>query len=56
MSSVQSSVIQDGALVIYLDQIKGRGYLPSVQELEETYQLPVLLKLQDGVVYGTELQ
>jgi hypothetical protein len=40
------------ALVVYLDGITWRWYLPSIEELESSCELPVLMRFKDGTVYG----
>ncbi len=40
-------------LIAYLDDITWRWYLPLASEIESVGDLPVLSRLQDGVVYGT---
>lgn len=40
------------AVIVYLDGITWRWYLPSARELEAGGSLPVLRKFKDGVVYG----
>ena len=44
--------MQNRAVVVYLDKINWRWYLPSKDELANVYQLPVLVRLDDGVIYG----
>lgn len=41
------------ALIVYLNACTWRWYLPSIEEVEATDNLPVLKKTQDGVIYGT---
>lgn len=41
------------ALIVYFDGIPWRWYLPSIEEVEATDNLPVLRKTQDGIIYGT---
>ena len=41
------------ALIVYLNAITWRWYLPSIEEVEATDNLPVLRKTQDGMIYGT---
>lgn len=54
LESLQTDLAQNKAVVIYLDRVTWRAYLPSRDELENSYHLPVLRLLQDGVVYGTK--
>jgi hypothetical protein len=44
---------QGKALIVYLNAITWRWYLPSIEEIETTEILPVLKKGQGGVIYGT---
>jgi len=53
INAMRSELIQNRAVVIYLNKITWRWYLPSKEELENVYKLPVLIRLDDGVVYGT---
>ena len=41
------------ALIAYLHGITWQPNLPSAEEIEFEADLPVLRRLQDGVVYGT---
>lgn len=52
MNTLRSEVIQKHAVVVYLDKITWRWYLPTRDELEKHYQLPVLIRFNDGVIYG----
>jgi hypothetical protein len=54
MSAVRDEVNVNYALVIYFDNITWRWYLPDRKELEESHKLPVMTRLADGVVYGTQ--
>ena len=52
MDALRDDLNNNHALVIYFDRLTWRWYLPARTELEETYKLPVLTRLADGVVYG----
>ena len=52
ISAMRNELMQNRALVVYLDKITWRWYLPSKDELENVYKLPVLVRLEDGVIYG----
>jgi hypothetical protein len=52
MNSLRNEVIQNRAVVIYLDKITWRWYLPTKDELENVYHFPILTRLNDGVIYG----
>ena len=41
------------ALIAYLNGVTWRWYLPSIEEIESTGNLPVLSRIQDGAIYGT---
>jgi hypothetical protein len=41
------------ALFVYLNKVTWRWYLPSIDEVESIGNLPVLRRMQDGVIYGT---
>jgi len=41
------------ALIVYFNTITWRPSLPSVEEVESTGNVPVLRRMQDGVIYGT---
>ncbi len=41
------------ALFVYLNNVTWRWYLPSIKEVESIAKLPVLRRMQDGVIYGT---
>jgi hypothetical protein len=52
INAMRDDLMQNRAVVLYLDKITWRWYLPSKDELENVYKLPVLVRLEDGVVYG----
>jgi len=52
--ALKNDLNNNHALVIYFDRITWRWYLPSRNELEETYKLPVATRFADGVVYGVQ--
>ena len=52
MNILRNELIQNRAVVVYLDKITWRWYLPTKDELESVYKLPVLVRLSDGVIYG----
>lgn len=41
------------AIIVYFNAIGWRWYLPSVEEIDSSGVLPVLIKNEDGVIYGT---
>jgi hypothetical protein len=41
------------ALIVYFKGITWRWYLPSIEEVESTGNVPVLSRMQDGVICGT---
>jgi dolichyl-phosphate-mannose-protein mannosyltransferase len=53
INAMRDQLMQNRAVVLYLDKITWRWYLPSKDELENVYKVPVLVRLEDGVVYGT---
>lgn len=44
---------EEGALIVYFNEITWRWYLPSVEEIESSGNLPVLKRVGDGVIFGT---
>jgi len=52
MNVMCNDLTENGALVVYLDYITWRWYLPSKAELESVYKIPIMVRLGDGVVYG----
>ncbi|HEV7473740.1 MAG TPA: hypothetical protein VGN90_06815 [Pyrinomonadaceae bacterium] len=54
MNTLRNQLIQDRAVVVYFDKITWRWYLPTRDELEHAYGLPVLSRLDDGVVFGVK--
>ena len=54
MTALQDGLNNNHALVVYFDRINWRWYLPSREELEESYKLPVATRLADGIVYGVQ--
>jgi hypothetical protein len=54
MEALRDELNRNHAVVIYFDRITWRWYLPTRNELEDTYKLPVATRLADGVVYGAQ--
>ena len=54
MTALRDGLNDNHAVVIYFDRITWRWYLPTRNELEESYQLPVAKRFADGVVYGAQ--
>jgi hypothetical protein len=54
MNTLRNQLIQNRAVVVYFDKITWRWYLPTRDELEHVYALPVLSRLDDGVVFGVK--
>lgn len=54
MAALRDDLINNRALVVYFDRVDWRWYLPAQHELEESYKLPVVMRLADGVVYGVQ--
>ena len=54
MEALRNELNNNRAVVIYFDRINWRWYLPTRNELEETYKLPVVTRFADGVVYGAQ--
>ena len=48
--------IEGNAIVVYLNGITRRWYLPTFKELESKCNLPVLSRCDDGVIYGRHLR
>ena len=44
--------IEGKALIVYFNSITWRWYLPTTQEIESSGNLPVIIKTQEGVIYG----
>jgi hypothetical protein len=40
------------AIIIYLDNINWRRYLPTKEDLENIYHIPMIRRFEDGVLYG----
>ncbi len=53
VSQVAQECREGRALVVYLNEVTWRWYLPAIKEVESIENLPVLRRMQDGVVYGT---
>lgn len=49
---VRNELLQNRAVVVYLDKITWRWYLPAKDELTNIHKLPVLIQLDDGTIYG----
>jgi len=54
MEVLKNDLDKNHALIIYFDRLTWRWYLPSRNELEEKYKLPVVTRLADGVVFGVQ--
>jgi len=52
MAMLNNDVMQNRAVIVIFDRITWRYYLPRPEELGETYKLPLMLRLDDGAVYG----
>ena len=55
MNMLRTAIIRNEAIVVYFDAINWRWFLPTREKMENTYHLPVLLTLKDGVVYGVQV-
>jgi hypothetical protein len=53
INAMREDLTQNRAVLVYLDKITWRSYLPTRDELENVYKLPVLVRLEDGVIYGS---
>ena len=53
INTLRSELIQNRAVVVFLNKITWRWYLPTKDELETIHKFPVLVRLNDGVIYGT---
>ncbi len=47
---MRDEIIQNRGVVVYLDRITWRWYLPTKDALNNVYKLPVLIQLDDGIV------
>ena len=56
MEALRNDLNNNHTLVIYFDRLTWRWYLPSRNELEETYKLPVVSRFSDGVVFGARFE
>ena len=54
MATLNNDVMQNRAVIVLFDSITWRYYLPRPEELRDTYKLPVMLRLNDGAVYGLQ--
>ena len=52
MEKLYKEVTENGALILYFDKKNTRRNLPDKKDLENIYNMPVLLKLDDGKIYG----
>lgn len=51
VEAMRNDLIQNNAMIIYLDKITWRWYLPTKDELQNLYKIPATLWLADGTVY-----
>jgi len=56
MTALTYDLENNHALIIYFDQVTWRFYLPERNELEASYDLPVVTRFADGVVYGAQTE
>lgn len=54
MNSLRNELIENRAAVVYFDKVTWRWYLPTRDELEHVYALPILVRLDDGVIFGVK--
>ena len=54
INSMRNPLLQNRAVLVYLDKITWHWYLQPKNELNNTYKLPVLIQLDDGTIYGIE--
>jgi hypothetical protein len=54
INSLRFELLQNRAVLVYLDKITWRWYLPTKDELNNVYKLPILSQLDDGTIYGIE--
>ena len=52
LETMCDEVIMNKAIIVYLDGITWRGYLPTEKELVKKCQLPILYEAEDGTIYG----
>jgi len=53
LNQIISECREGKVLIVYINGVTCRGYFPSIEEVESTGNLPVLSRMQDGVIYGT---
>jgi hypothetical protein len=49
---IQTNVDKGDAIVVFFTELSVRWYLPSKSEFGNTYKLPILHLLRDGIIYG----
>ncbi|MFC2055540.1 hypothetical protein ACFLV7_14770 [Chloroflexota bacterium] len=54
MRSLCMEVVDDSAIIVYLDNITWRWYLPTVQEIEDICESLESIHLTDGIVFGVD--
>jgi hypothetical protein len=52
IQSVCENIIENRAILVYLDNFRWRGFFPTQAEIKRDCRLPVLERLNDGTVYG----
>jgi hypothetical protein len=52
INSMRNELFQNRAVLVYLDKVTWRWYLPTKDELNYVYKLPILIQLDDGTIYG----
>jgi uncharacterized membrane protein YhaH (DUF805 family) len=54
MRALRADLDAGRSIAMSFDRIDWRGYMPSKEELENEYAFPILLRLADATVYGTQ--
>jgi hypothetical protein len=54
MGELYNEIVGGRGVLIYFEKITWLDWNPSKEELEEVYKLPVIARLDDAIVFGTE--
>jgi hypothetical protein len=49
---LHNRVVRNGAVIVYFNAASWRYYLPTLQDMRDSYRFPVLAELNDGTVFG----
>ena len=52
LDTLRNGVLHKGAVIVYINLVTWRYYLPKLQDLKDLYRFPILAELNDGTIFG----